>query len=342
MGHIIISLVFCFVTCVAGASVNKPSGSVIITGYLYESQINTEEPVDLSYLRELDRINFFHVYPDSSGVWEVNPGFINRLKMVKEVMRPEQEIFIVAGGGGAPSAYMYTMATDPAKRETYAETLVNYAHRYDFDGIDIDWETYWRVVPYLHVPKDAYVELMTLIRNKIDALPVTSRVKKLSCALDGTQEHNRELAAAVAHLTDQINVMVYDAYGTKEEGYPHAPMGMFTNALEGFFNAGIPKHKLLGGVPFYGSNRSVTPAKGGNYKKLYNEALKANSPLSPSMNSFNGIAFNGADLIREKTEFVIKNGYGGMQIWEVTYDIPYSNDLSLLRAMRKTIDRATR
>lgn len=342
MKSLIISLLFCLVTCFASGTVDKESEPVIITGYLYESQINMQEPGDLSYLREMDRINYFHVYPDTFGVWEVNPGFLNRLKMVKEVMRPEQEIFIVAGGGGAPSAYMYTMATDPAKRETYAETLVNFAHRYDFDGIDIDWETYWRVVPYLHVPKDAYVELMTLIRNKIDDLPATSRVKKLSCALDGTQEHNRELAAAVAHLTDQINVMVYDAYGTEEEGYPHAPMRMFTDALEGFSNGGIPKHKLLGGVPFYGSNISVTPRKGGNYKKLYNEALEAGTPLTPSMNSFNGIAFNGADLIRKKTEFVIKNGYGGMQIWEVTYDIPYTNELSLLRTMRKTIDKATK
>jgi GH18 family chitinase len=60
------------------------------------------------------------------------------------------------------------------------------------------------------------------------------------------------------------------------------------------------------------------------------------------MNSFNGVAFNGVDQIREKTEFVIENGYGGMQIWELSHDIPYSNEMSLLRTMRKAIDEAHR
>jgi len=340
MKNVTVSLLLLFVICFTNGCKHEKTGSVIISGYLYESRINMSEANDLSYVSIPDRINFFHVYPDSTGQWEADPNIVDRLNIVRKVMRPEQEIFIVTGGGGIPSEHMYKMASDSVKRESYAEALVNFAHQHNFDGVDVDWETYWGTTPYLHVPKDAYVDLMTLIRNKINALPSTTSVKKLSCALDGNQENSKELAAAVASLVDQINVMVYDAYGTQEEGYPHAPMYMFVAALQNFSNAGVPKHKLVGGVPFYGSNRSETPPKGGNYRTLYNAALEAGTPLTSSMNTFNGVAFNGADLIREKTEFVIKNGYGGIQIWELSHDIPYSNELSLLRTIRKTIDEA--
>ena len=343
MKNLINSLLLCLVICFTSSCAETQARKVILTGHLPEYKINVSDPGDLSYLNALDRIYFFHVFPDTLGNWQVRQGFEERLKIVKGIMRPGQEIFLTVGGGGTPAANMQILSKDTEKVEAYAEALVNFAHQHQFDGIDMDWETYWRVTPAQHVPKDVYIELMTKIRNKMKALPSGTKLKGLACCLDGNQNDSRELGAAVADLIDHINVMVYDAYGTREEGFPHAPMRMFTAALEGFANASIPKHKLLGGVPFYGSNRSGSEVQvqgGGSYKNVYNKSLEEGKPITTDMNTWNDITFNGVDLIKEKTKYVIENGYGGMQYWEVTHDIPYSNEMSLLRAMRKTVDEA--
>jgi len=331
-------LFFCFVMCFTNGFVNAQSQSPIIVGYILN--FNLSNLGDVDYLRAPDIINLFHLYPTDEGAWQVTPNLVEKYNKIRELVRPEQEIFVVVGGGGFPSTPTHLMGNDPILREAYAEGLVKFAHENNFDGIDMDWETNWGATPVQRVPHDGYVDLMTRIKNKMNALPANTRLKKLSCALDGNQSESRELAAAVNHLVDIFNVMVYDAYGTQEEGYPHAPMRMFIAALENFAAAGVPKNKIMGGVPFYGSDRSVRPARGGNYRRLYSDALEAGTPLTPSMDSFNGVAFNGVDKIREKTEFIIKNGFGGLQIWELSHDIPYSNEMSLLRTMRVTIDGA--
>ena len=342
MKNLVISLFLCIVICFANGcksfKSNSQPKSPIIVGYILS--FNWSNPGDVTYLGAPDVINLFHLWPTDEGKWQVTPNMVERINKIRDFLRPEQEVFVVVGGGGFPSTPTHLMGNDPVLREAYADSLVRFAHENNFDGIDMDWETNWGASPVQRVPHDGYLDLMTRIRTKMNALPSNTRLKKLSSALDGNQKESRELAASVDHLVDIFNVMVYDAYGTEEEGYPHAPMRMFTAALEGFAEAGIPKNKIMGGVPFYGSDRSIRPARGGNYRRLYNEALEAGTPLTPDMDKYNGVAFNGVNTIKEKTEFVLKNGYGGLQIWELTHDIPYNNEMSLLRTMRKTIDDA--
>lgn len=323
----------CKITVVSPVSESNP---IIITGYMPEYRINIATPGDLSYLSVPDRIYFFGIYPTASGEWQLFSSITAKVNIVRTAMREGQELFVVAGGGGGATPNMHVMGNNAAKREAYAEALVNYAHQNNFDGIDIDWETDWSKSPAEKVNKEAYVDLMTRIRNKMNALPGTTRVKKLTTALS-TQSDSRELGLAVGNIVDQINVMVYDVYGTQAEGYPHAPMPMFKSGLENYVNAGLPKDKLLGGVPFYGGNRTVSPAQQKPYKDIYSEAYPS---LTASMNSWNNFSFNGVDLIREKTGYVIHNDFSGMMIWDLTQDIAYNNELSLLRAMRQVVDES--
>lgn len=321
----------CKITVLQPISESNPA---IITGYIPEYRINIATPGDLSYLGIPDRVYFFGIYPTSSGEWQLFSSISPKVNIVRAVMRDEQELFVVAGGGASATPNMHVMGNDASKREAYAEALVNYAHQNNFDGIDIDWETDWSKSPAQKVNKVAYVDLMTRIRNKMSALPESTRVKKLTTAL-ATQNDSRELGLAVVNIVDQINVMVYDVYGTQAEGYPHAPISMFKTGLENYVNAGIPKQKILGGVPFYGGNKTVSPTQHKAYRDIYNEAYPS---LTESMNVWNNFAFNGADLIREKIRYVISNGYAGMMIWELYQDTPYENELSLLRAMKQAVN----
>lgn len=306
----------------------------ILTGYIPAYKINTASPGDLSYLQIPDRIYFFGIYPSAAGAWQVSADIPPKLDIVRAAMKKGQELFVVAGGGASATPNMHVMGTDEAKREAYAQALVSYAHQNQFDGIDIDWETDWSKSPFVRVGKDDFVDLLTRVRNKMNALPPDTRVKKLTTAL-ATQSDSRELGHAVSDLVDQINVMVYDVYGTQAEGYPHAPLSIFQAALENYANAGVPKRKLLGGVPFYGGNKTVSPTQTKSYRDIYYGASPA---IIPSMNSSDNFAFNGVDLIKAKTLFVTSGDYAGMMIWEFSQDIPSDNNLSLLKAMREALE----
>ena len=50
--------------------------------------------------------------------------------------------------------------------------------------------------------------------------------------------------------------------------------------------------------------------------------------------------FNTPDVIEEKTEFVINEGYSGVMIWHYTCDLPSTHEASLLRAIGTAIDKA--
>ena len=315
--------------------VEPPDDRTIITGYLPEYRINISAPGDLTYLSVPDRIYFFNILPDAQGDWYLEPSILSKINIVKGAMTSGQEIFIVVGGG-ASAINMHIMGASATKREEFAEAIVNFAHANNFNGIDLDWEPDWSQSPATKVPLDQFVDLMTRIRNKMNALPETTTLKKLTTAI-GTQQDSRELALAVVNIIDQINVMLYDIYGTSSEGFPHVPMYMFKELLENFVTDGIPKDKLLGGVPFYGGNRTVSPTQNKTYQELYNNASAAGTPLTASVNSFDNFAFNGVNLIKEKTRYVIDNDFAGMMIWELGQDIPYDNYLSLLRAMKETI-----
>lgn len=48
--------------------------------------------------------------------------------------------------------------------------------------------------------------------------------------------------------------------------------------------------------------------------------------------------FNTPDVIAQKTDYAINNGYGGVMIWHYNCDLPSNHEDSLLRAIKNTVD----
>ena len=262
-------------------------------------------------------------------MWYVNPERERQQNTVRAAMTSSQEAFLVVGGG-ATAGNMYRMGTDPAKRAAFARAVVEYAHARGFDGIDVDWETDWSSEPFLHVPEDDMVDLLQQIRARMAELPVGTKVRQLTAALSSSTL-GQSMGGRIVDYVDHINVMIYDTYGTEEEGYPHAPMRVLKESLAGYAAKGVPNSKIIVGVPFYGGNKSVSPVITQPYNTL---CAMAGGAITASSNSYGGYAFNGVDLMKEKTQYVLDNGYAGLTIWELSQDVAYDNPLSLLRAIK--------
>lgn len=302
----------------------------IVAGYSNAARIDSDDPENYPYLKEPSRVYCFGISPDAQGNWYVDPVREHNQTTVRKAMRPYQEAFLVVGGG-ATAGNMYTMGTDPEKRAAFAEAAVQYAHARQFDGIDIDWETDWSSEPFRHVPKDDMIDLLALIRTAMKALPPDTKVRQLTAALS-SNTGGQELGGCIVPYVDHINVMIYDTYGTPEEGYPHAPMRVMKATLDGYAANGVPNDKIIVGVPFYGGDRRVSPAETKPYNVL---CAMAGDAMTPATNSFGGYAFNGVGLMREKMRYILDNGYAGITIWELSHDVDYDSPLSLLHAIKQ-------
>lgn len=306
----------------------------IVAGYSMATRITTSDPNDYPYLKYPTRVYCFGISPDAEGVWYVDPSREAAHTTLRKGLVESQEAFLVVGGG-ATAGNMYTMGTDAAKRTAFADALVAYAHARQFDGIDVDWETDWSSEPFKYVPADDLIALLVAIRERMAALPSDTRVRQLTVALSSNLD-GRAMGGKVAPYVDHINVMIYDTYGTAEEGYPHAPMRVVRESLDGYEANGVPASKIILGVPFYGGDKSRTPVATQTYRSLYSLSGGA---ITSSTNSWGGYAFNGVELMREKTQYVLDKGYAGIMIWELSQDLDYEHPLSLMRAIRSVAEK---
>ena len=95
---------------------------------------------------------------------------------------------------------------------------------------------------------------------------------------------------------------------------------------------GIPKEKLVAGVPFYGvtkDNSKKTEA----YFCFVQEGLITEPAQNEVIYKGEKYVFDGQDNIRTKTRYAMEQGLKGMMSWDLATDLPLDDSKSLLKAM---------
>ena len=162
----------------------------------------------------------------------------------------------------------------------------------------------------------------------------------------GLKAENMELTAAVAAwfgerittkalLTfDFINVMAYDLYMRRETPMQWSSIQAATVEVDRWVGKGMPKDRVVYGVPFYGMQ---WPVGGGEPKTIgYGELLRAdNAAETQDELQGNGTItyLNSRATIQAKA--LLAKEYGGIMAWEATQDA--TGDASLLQAIRDAV-----
>lgn len=97
---------------------------------------------------------------------------------------------------------------------------------------------------------------------------------------------------------------------------------------------GIPLEKINIGLPFYSRPTDLSPYWYG-YNGCY-EGIDENGWYH-CPDTGKDFWFNTPDVIKEKTEYAINNGYGGVMVWHYNCDLPSSHEDSLFRAIDTAI-----
>lgn len=205
------------------------------------------------------------------------------------------------------------------KNDIVIKNTTDFLLEHGFDGVSYDWE----------YPTGEEWELFS---NHIVTLKneLSKHGLKVSCAVSSW---NFKLNEDAINALDQIEIMSYDLFD--ENGNHSSFISGAVQPVQFFLDKGFKPEQINLGIPFY-----ARPYDGGGIWINYDDPNY--TPSDRFQNLSNEMWFSGTQMTYDKTAYAIENELGGMMIFTATGDISYSEDNSLLKAIKSAIeDRST-
>ncbi|XP_046455808.1 acidic mammalian chitinase-like isoform X1 [Daphnia pulex] len=195
---------------------------------------------------------------------------------------PNLKALIAIGGWNEGSEKYSRMVSDPAKRATFVNSVVNFIKKYNFDGLDFDWE-YPANRGGLPSDKQNYISMIRELKNAFTPYGwlLTAAVSPGKSTIDSAYD-----IPALAGILDQVHVMNYDYHGSWETytglnaplyanpNYDLTMDNQFLNAnwtIYYWLSNGVPPSKIIMGMPLYGRGFQLdNSAKNGFYASAAN------------------------------------------------------------------------
>lgn len=289
-----------------------------IVGYLPDWNYKPFSELDLN---QLTHINIAFCNPDDNGRLYCNIPESKLKSIVAEAHNNNVEVFAALGGGGGCDGYLQHLDT-PEKRTAFNTNIMEYCESYNFDGIDLDIE-----LGSNHQIWNYYGDWCAELRTLCD-----ERDMEMSTAT--AQWVAEKVTPDTFALFDFVNVMAYD---NDEDKHSHASYEYSVKCLDYFHNRKkIPEDKLVLGVPFYGRGYTSDGELDWNSYMSFADIVNKDNEYY-NADSYNNIAYNGADTIAKKAE--LAKDYGGIMIWELTQDA--KGEKSLLKVISDTLGDKT-
>lgn len=273
-----------------------------VCGYLPDYRVKGLDSALLQYATD---VIYFSLEPKGDGTLVTDRFTAEHRKALAEWrMRHGFRLLVSIGGWGRSEGFA-TMSTGDTRRRKFVKALTEFCTTHDFDGVDYDWE-----FPKTARERKGYVDL---IRDTRQAFSPRGMIVTVALG------HNQNLGQEAYGLLDRVHIMSYDHPG-KHSTLEHAK-GDATR----FIGFGVPRRKLMLGVPFYARN-----VKKWNDSKSYRDLVRAHDP-GPDSDWAGDYYFNGIDTLKKKATHAQELGLGGIMVWELGQDA--TGGMSLLRAL---------
>ena len=321
----------------------------------------------IAYLRDIGLLNIKK--EDALKLTHINLAFAKvsnceiytKLKNLKELSKirdfnPNLTILMSLGGWGAGG--FSEAASSDENRKLFAKNAIEFMHKYELDGLDLDWEyPCYSVSGIMSSPDDKvnFTLLLEELRNQLNIEEEKYNKHFLLTIATGAEQYyldGTEMDKIHKYL-DYIQLMTYDFRGGFQvlTGH-HTPLynstgdlfkGSTHDAVKLFEKAGVPKEKLIIGAAFYARGFKGVPnfnnglfqiaeTTGGffsNYDELKENYINKNGfkryfdneAKSPYL--FNGnefISYDDEESIEYKCSYLKDKGLLGMMFWHYYAD----------------------
>lgn len=334
---------FVFSACASAPLADGPDGYRVIAyvrGRTDIAKIGAEKLTHINYA-------FAKVSPEGRVVLEdpESPRHLRELNALK-ARNPNLKILLSIGGWGAD--HFSDAALSYESRERFARSAVRVIEEHALDGVDLDWEYPGQPGPGIgYRPDDEYnfTLLLETMRRHLGS-------RLLTIASSGGKYFEHTEMPKLHRYLDWINVMTYDFAGSWSDmtGH-HTPLYRSGRARTGshdfvdqHLRAGIPAHKIVLGVAFYGRSwRGVNRENNGlhqrfeaydvdvsysdivtkylpslSFRRFWDADAKAPYLWDESEGRF--VTYDDPESLREKASYVKARGLGGIMYWEHSHD----------------------
>jgi GH18 family chitinase len=278
----------------------------IILAYATEGIVAEIIPYD-----KLTHINYAFLTPQADGTFNPINNDWKLKKIVATGHTKNVKVLISVGGWGWDQQFE-TLAASPESRSAFVQNLKTFVQDYQLDGADIDWE-----YPDAGESSENFLALIKELRAAMPDKLLTTAV--VSYGDNALGIHPDSLA-----LFDFINVMTYD-------GPDHATMDQFEKGLAYWSGRGLPREKIVMGMPFY-SHVKDSPVEGVSFAKLVQA-----DPAAAQVNEFDyyGMTqvYNGIPTVQAKTRMAMEKA-SGVMFWALDHDA--QGEFSLVTAIYQT------
>ena len=266
---------------------------------------------------------FGHVNDTFDGVRVDNP---QRLKDMVALKNVNSDLKVMLSVGGWGSGRFSEMAMDRKLRRSFADDCLRVVEEFGLDGIDIDWEYPTSSAAGIsYSPEDTgnFTMLMKDFRQVLgDGLLLTFASAASAEYVDFT---------AVEPYVDFVNIMAYDmATAPKHHSalYESEISGGMTSdkAARAHLAAGMPAHKLVLGMPFYGRG-SGRYADFNDFKDIKKDIEayeiwdeKAQVPYIADTDGTLIVGYDNPRSLKIKCGYIKANGLRGAMYWDYDGD----------------------
>ena len=260
---------------------------------------------------------------DGSGARNITKGDI--AYVVNKAHAANVKVLASLAGGGLPSCSGDWRTLLRWSRDGMVRNIVQFVNDNNLDGIDVDLEGELLT----NIDMDgSYTPFIQALRNALPGKLVTAATDSYNGGM---------LPAASIQYFDFISIMSYDGVGpNRNVGGEHSSYAKAQTDISTWANRGLPKSKLVLGVPFYGVGLNGMPTIA--FKDIlanYGAGQAQNDVVGTRCGTCAYITYNGIPTIQAKTQLAIDQG-SGVMIWDLSQDASGSN--SLLTAVRSKLN----
>lgn len=315
---------------------SSSSISALSTGYIY-----TPYTITQNAMNKLDIIYCAFLEINDNADFTNLSSFLNKVNnnIIPKAINSGTKIVISINKGTSSS--FSTVSASSTLRNKLAVNLLKLLKEYNFDGIDIDWET----------PSTAEKTNFTLLMKELyNVIKASNSNYLITAAIGGGmwQPPKYDLVNSKDYL-DYINLMTYSmATGSgyyQNALYPSTKGATLTScsideSVKLYNSYGIRNEKILVGIPFYctlQTNSKGPGSKTGQGKSIWYNVMLNNYQLSNTMKEYFDeeccvpyrydkensifISYDNERSIMLKCQYIKVNNLAGIMYWQYGQDV---------------------
>ena len=258
--------------------------------------------------------------------------------------------------------------------ERFANSAVALLKKHRLDGVDIDWEYPAQVGAgniFRPADKQNFTLFLKAIRDRLDEqgrqdnrVGANHYLLTAATGADTAFVNHTELGKAQRYL-DYVNIMTYDLYHGNDKVTGHHSnlyqsakgdhsRNSSADAVDGHIRAGVPAHKIVLGLPFYGrgwgdvraqDNGLFQPSAGEHSFISHDELIdkyinkngfvrywdaNAKAPYLWNATSRTFISYTDEESFLPKLAYIKSKKLAGVMFWEYMYDVRHDQLLNVV------------